>query len=460
MDMFSTLTIKIDEFLSKTHGVYILVFVIVILAFVLRVQALIHYGWPDYMPWATRVFYGGITGGYWAFATDLLETGEYAYLGYPPAYPLFIAIVRLVFGDDMTSVRAVQACLDAAAVIPLFYVFRRIGISPFFSLLGILLYAVHVSFIFGSVTILGEALTPALYVVELALLLRLVGGPSATAAAILGLIIGVHALIRPDHALFVILAPAVLVLRLRSAGLRRALVVFAVGACVVGAWGAHNRIKHDAWVFTSTSAGSTLWSGLGSLPNEYGYRLDDAHWGNYVRTRGMDWHSIEADAHFRSLFLDAVREHPGYYLHTVVRRMGRIISRFDSPRPRGIGHPILQLFGNAGILLLLWACWLKRGEPTLALILALPLLYALLSLGPVHQETRYTRYVHLSYIGALFVVLEYVSMRLQEDRRRLAAVMRIGLLLSTLLISVYSTLAWGRLALESLSGARPTEDAG
>jgi hypothetical protein len=90
----------------------------------------------------------------------------------------------------------------------------------------------------------------------------------------------------------------------------------------------------------------------------------------------------------------------------------------------------------------------------MTLMLALPVLYAVFSLGPVHAEGRYTRYVQLSYIAALCVVLEALYLRLCVGHRKVANRFRQGVAAAAVFATLYSLGSWTLLAAKN---ATPVE---
>ncbi len=454
MISFSTVDRKIASITDSDRGVAWTVAVIAAVAAILRIDAVLAYGWPDYLSWARANYAGVLSGAYWSLAGRLLEDGTYDALFYPPGYPAFIAAIRALSGDSMTALRVIQGVLDAAAVAPLYYVLRWFGLARPFALLGIIFYAVHASFVFGPSSVLGESLAPALWITELALLVHILKTRAAWAAVILGLAAGFHVLVRPDHLFFIGLALVIVLLRFGFRGTGRALLMAAGFVVLLFPWGLHNKTTHGAWLFTTTGGGVALWEGLGILPNDQGWVTDDIHWIRFLRDRGMAWHSIEANDLFMGMFLDAVAEHPGHYLRATATRAWRMLSRHDSQRPRGLGYRPMRLFSTIGVALLLGACWIRRKEPVIALVLALPALHAVVSLAPVHWEPRYTRYLQLSYIAAICVLLDALYHQLRARGTSWAPRLRTGLAALAVFAVLYSVGAWTVLAAERVAALR------
>jgi hypothetical protein len=103
-------------------------------------------------------------------------------------------------------------------------------------------------------------------------------------------------------------------------------------------WAWRNHGLCERWIFTSTSVGATLVSGLGAHNNPWKFGHLDEDRAREARAQGMDspWDS-KADIYFRSVFLRAVLDDPGAYAVSILKRI-----------PLGLAAP--QSFGFANPL--------------------------------------------------------------------------------------------------------------
>jgi 4-amino-4-deoxy-L-arabinose transferase-like glycosyltransferase len=393
-------------------------------AIVMRYQAIVVYGGTgDFIAWAAVNHAGGLTPGYLALAGELLA-GRYPFLGYPPGYPAFIAAVRLAGIDDLQGLRLVQAAIDSLGVLLVYFLLRRAGLGRALSLCASATYAAYPLFAAGSTLILAEFVSPFLMLAALVLAVLWTDRepPSRALLAAGGLLLGFGALVRPDLLLLPGALAAWVLLRRpgrsTAAGLAIMLAAFAVP---VASWGLHNRIQHGHWVFTSTAAGNSMWEGLGEIPNEHGYVLDDAVAGRIAASKGFAWLSVEANRYFMGEYLRAWREHPDFVARVIVTRWQRIATESEVWLTQAL--PIVrlqQLFDVGGYVLVLGAVLLYPRSPVALLIVVLPIAYAMASIGLTHFEPRYTRYVHLSYLFASFLFAGFVLERLCAASGRLA----------------------------------------
>lgn len=111
-------------------------------------------------------------------------------------------------------------------------------------------------------------------------------------------------------------------------------VVQTVALVLLVPWAARNHAASGRWVFTSTSVGATLITGLGEYANPWGYGATDEDRHRQAADEGLGsaW-SPEADTYFRELFFRSVGENPGGYVMTVLKRLPMAVAT-----PFGFGY--------------------------------------------------------------------------------------------------------------------------
>lgn len=399
---------------------------LVVLGMAVRLLAIaIQGGGTDYIPWALKNYFGGITPAYLKLADALLDF-RYAIdqtaLGYPPGYPAVLAAFKLLGLEDLQSMRVAQAAIDCAGVPLSYYLLRRANLHLALALCGAALYAVYPLWAFGSIFLLAEFASPVLMLGALALTVHC-GDRERPATALLaatGAFLGVAALIRPDLLLLPGMLGAWLVWRhTNRRGLAAAVVLLAGFAVPMSGWGLHNRLVHGHWIFSTTGGGNALWEGLGALPNPYGFVLDDRKAGEVLQSKGMKWLSVEADRYFRSEYFRAWREHPEFVLSVIKWRWTNLLTDSEKWLPEAESTYRLKRFLDlGGVLLVLAAAIAFRRSPVRLLIAVVPVVYALGSIGMTHWEARYVRYVHLSYLFALLMLLELAVVQARRLSRR------------------------------------------
>jgi hypothetical protein len=394
---------------TLTTGALLVIFA---LAIWLRFQFIVIFGGFDgYLDWAIKYFYGGITPVYINLARDILEKGSYLSTAYPPGYPLFIAGLDAMGIVDLHYLRIAQIIIDSTGVFALFLLLRAAHAPKALSVIGGLLYAAHPLWAAGSTFILAEALSPAMMLWCLVALARAAKSSKTTSWIIAGFTIGIASLIRPDFLLLICIAGLWALLNGAKVGSRFAIVSLIIGfALPVGGWGVHNRIQHDVWLFSTTGGGVGLWEGLGAIPNEFGYILSDVEAGKMLQEKGLRWHSLEADKYLKQEYLRAWREHPEHVIKVILYRWENILFSSEKLESK-TWSPLQKYLDNYGVwlvLIALFACW--RNSVGLLLV-ATPVFYALFSIGLVHWEPRYVRYVHISYLSAALLLLSWYLQR-------------------------------------------------
>jgi hypothetical protein len=428
-------------------------------------------GTGNYVDWAKENYFGGITPvylalgralaggqGYWVdlcgaadwlpWRWDFLCDSGYSPLLYPPGYPLFIAAWYSLGIEQLGTMRLVQAAVDSAGIVAAYVVARAAGAARPPALAGSVIVATFPLWAAGSTFLLGESLNVAFVLTTLAFLICATRSKRDVLLLGLGGWLGAGALFRPEFVLFVF-AAAGWILLLSPLGYRaRAVAILVVGFAIpIGSWGLYNKLGHGAWVFTSAGGGSGLYQGLGAIPNSHGYVVSDVRTQELLRARGLGWGTADADRFLKQEYLRAWREHPGHVLATIGERWKGIVFTSEVLRPDTMPG-LRTAFDRYGLLLTLLAMLVYRRNRLALLVLATPLAYALLSIGLVHWEPRYVRYVPLSYLFAA-VLLASAALAAVEHRSRVGGALVGAALLAA--VFGYSAQALASLRWEAVS---------
>jgi 4-amino-4-deoxy-L-arabinose transferase-like glycosyltransferase len=387
-------------------------------AFFIRSQIITIYGGGQgYLNWATTNYYGDITrAGYLAGAHSILTGHGYSSSSYPPGYSVFLAGAQSLGIRSVEGIRLLQALIDSFALLGIYWLLRRLASPRGLALAGSGIYAIVAEWATGSTFLLAEWFVPGLLVWLLVLLVVAKEKTTLWRWSAIGLLIAFGALIRPD--LLLLVFPAIVWLGLTWKQPKKTKVVGVVVLILsfllpIGIWGVHNRLQHGEWIFLTTGGGNTLWEGLGDIKNEYGFVLNDSVAIKMAAKQNLAWHSVAADSYFKALYRKAVIAYPLYVLKVAAWRWKQIATRTAAV---GIYPEVIvglqQLFTayvkDAAIWVWLAAMIVSWRRPVALLIVGLPLIYALISIGLVHYESRYVRYAHLSYLfapAALLIIL-------------------------------------------------------
>lgn len=252
---------------------------------------------------------------------------------HPPGMPLLIAGAHRLWGGPVdVPIQCVGIVADSFAAVLVGWVVcalfsRRVGF------LSGLLYAGFPPMAYVSALSRMPVGLLALFVVaSLACLVRAArctGWKWLGWVGLCGFIIGMGSYLRPDYALlpsFMFFGLWVYTRRF-SRSVAGALIAQALVFATLFPWALRNYNYCERWVFSSTSVGATLITGLGEFKNSWGFgHTDDARRAQAAE-QGLDSPWLpEADAYFRKLFIESVRADPFGYVKSVVRRVPLVVA--------------------------------------------------------------------------------------------------------------------------------------
>lgn len=168
-----------------------------------------------------------------------------------------------------------------------------------------------------------------------------------------GLIIGIGSYLRPDY----IFMPLFMVLGLWAYtrhlihSIKAMILAQVVVLLVLLPWAYRNHTLCGRWIFTSTSVGGTLINGLGEFNNAWGIGGLDEDRAREAAAQGLatPWDS-EADLYFRDMFWQRIRQRPGAYILTVVKRLPLVLATpygFGYSNPHKV-HSFTQIMQQSG----------------------------------------------------------------------------------------------------------------
>ncbi|MBU2604940.1 MAG: hypothetical protein KKC43_03500 [Alphaproteobacteria bacterium] len=140
--------------------------------------------------------------------------------------------------------------------------------------------------------------------------------------------------------------------------------------------------------------------------------MSDKLAGELLASKGIAWHSVQAEAFWKDQYISAWLEHPTHVLQAILFRFQLILTKLDLDNTVGlpsndVTNYLLWVLICAAPIALFWLLWKRRW--TDAFLIALPAGYAVCSLGFLYVEFRYVRYATLTYILAFPVFVTAVS---------------------------------------------------
>lgn len=374
-------------------------------------------GATDYESWARKEYFGGISTAYLSQAQKQNSTGTY-----PPGYPSFIRWVVPPTGHPFDSaailvVRYSQALLDGLGVLMIFYLLRWQRASQNCSLTGALCYAINPAFAFGSTVVMAEWCNPILMLLIMCSWCR-AQEEAGVSGYVFGFLAGAIGVIWSTfRGETLIILPILVLASLILNGLSAR---HQVAAILVGAVATFSTLQFGSSTYGTTNTLSNnfkwyaLWNGLGDIPNSVGYYSDDDRTTKMLSTIGLRYHTPDAEVYFQREYFQAWRTHPSHVVSCIAFRWRSILFACDhhycvwGERLKTIAR--LAIVAH-WILPIVWTGFLIYSPRQTSLLVAMPIAAALLSIGLIHYEARYTRHVDVAYIVATCLTLSSLSPR-------------------------------------------------
>jgi 4-amino-4-deoxy-L-arabinose transferase-like glycosyltransferase len=384
-----------------------------------------------------------------ASASPLPEGAIAPHTLHPPGIPLVVAGLHRLFGvpTDL-PLQLIGTLLDViAAVVVCWLAVRAVGERA--GLFSGLLYATFPPLIYGAMSKDPDGWLGSFVVFATACVWVAAHRSDWTAwiwSAASGLLLGLGSYLRPDYLLMPVFLAPLLWLFTRNA--RRSLGGMAVAQCVallvLFPWALRNHSQCGRWMFTSSSVGPTLITGLGEFHNPWGFGYTDDDRAREARAHGLSGpFTSEADLYFRNLFWASVKEHPWAYVKSVLRRTPLAVatpfewgfvnpwktSSFSADRSEGKDRFQVARSGPGRLVASYWdklimgvitllgsvsAIWfLLKGTASwrLSLLLLAPHLYAIASHMLTHLEPRFLLPSVFCWLLAIGVLLARIGRR-------------------------------------------------
>jgi hypothetical protein len=242
---------------------------------------------------------------------------------HPPGYAGFLAFVYRLVGEPLFPwVKGIQAVIDSAACVLVFFLGRRFG-GARVGAIAAWCAALFLPTAYLVTSRVADSLMPAFMIGIFALYLRALDSRKLAHFALAGAVLGVACLFRPDYLLYptFLLVGALVMLPWRIA-LGGSLVLLLATLVVLVPWGLRNQRLDGVFNVTTHAGGMALYQGIGQFPNPYGIVFDDDRMDAELRAAGFEGlDDPRADAWFRQRYMAIVRENPGLILGHALRRI-------------------------------------------------------------------------------------------------------------------------------------------
>lgn len=288
-----------------------------IVLFIFLVALALRLGWLGYYEGR---FSAADTDNYTDIAVSILEGKGYSYGDEPtafvvPLYPLFLAGIFGLFGENLLAVQLVQVLLSALTVVLVYLIARRL-FDPSAGVIAALIAAAHPWLVFWSGYILTETLFVFLFTAAILAYAHLMKNSSLWKALASGVLFGLVALCRPVGLLVALVLIVVWPL-LAPKSLRRwsALGVFLISmALVLSPWVIRNYLVFHRFIPVSAGAGDTLYLGNNPKASILANEMSDP-----MFPPGMG--RIDKSHYVQKLALKYIVENPGRFVQLALQRL-------------------------------------------------------------------------------------------------------------------------------------------
>lgn len=262
---------------------------------------------------------------------------------FTPYYALVPGTSALLAGTFWISgeyryiyLRVIQAIIDSFGCLLMFLIGREL-FSKRIGLVAAFLYAVFLPIANQSTWILHDALMPFMVLLSLYFFVKAVRNNSIKFYIISALVIGISCYFQPSTQLLpLFFGLGLFIYSLRKTKFREnvvnvvkvTVIMMAVLLLVVSPWIARNYRVTGSVMTMRPGPWQGIWEGFGEFENPVGAVLDDKLTYEQIRKEvgyDIEPHSPEYQAVLKTKVLNAIKEHPGWWLSVLARRAPRTI---------------------------------------------------------------------------------------------------------------------------------------
>lgn len=262
---------------------------------------------------------------------------------HPPGMSILVATMNYIFGIGADlPIQILGMILDAISAVIVFLILHRY-INKRLSMTAGLIYAIFPPLAYSSSVLrLPEGLLSFFILVYLASLIKAVhskGKYSLLWYLISGIFLGLGCYLRPDYLLLPV-SMAFMIWIYSRRFLFSIITMFGIQILVLTIllpWAYRNHEYTGRWIFTSSSVGATLVSGLAEFDNPWGFAAFDEDRHKQAIAQGFEsaW-APEADQYFRALFIHSVKDKPTGFIKSIILRIPMVLFTpydwgFDNP---------------------------------------------------------------------------------------------------------------------------------
>ncbi len=343
-----------------------------------------------------------------------------------PGYGLLLAGLWKIFGQRWISIRLLQILIDTGMIFLMF----TMGMCVWNRTTGLFaagLYAVLIPQIELAVRPHRDAWVTFAFIVSTFFLLQLTLSRQKRKEVLIAVgiafVVALTAWLRSTILVYVVvLALTMFFLKSFRRATMLSAIVITVFVALLSPLLVRNCTAFGKFMVTRGAVWHSFWAGVGQFRNPYGMKESDEFIVKYFQQRYPSAHygTPEYEDVLKDKALKLLSEHPWWYASTVFRRAAVIISPKigretffeDSSRPTntgilnvGLSRWILLLIDGLMVATLLTGFWLCRKKWRLALLVALPLVYTLLTLSPFYVVGR--NIMNIYFVTLIFAAVSF-----------------------------------------------------
>jgi hypothetical protein len=254
--------------------------------------------------------------------------GKHYEMLHPPGMAILVATINRLFGIKAdVPIQIFGMILDSLGAIILYFMVNTYFGRPLGLMVGLVYSVFPPLACYSTISRLPEGLLSIFIITFLACILKAIH--SNRKYALLwylssGILLGIGCYLRPDYMLLPVFMAFALWLYTRRFvySITTMISIQILVLIVLFPWAYRNHELNGRWIFTSTSVGATLITGLAEFNNPWGFGAYDEDRHEQAVAQGFEsaW-APEADQYFRKLFIHSIRENPSGFIRSIILRI-------------------------------------------------------------------------------------------------------------------------------------------
>lgn len=346
---------------------------------------------------------------------DLSKNGVYLETLHPPGWSIVAAFLTKYTGTNMwKGMQVLTSLVDALCIFLLFRLFALFSFPTFITNATLWFYALFPPILYNAVTVKPTGFI-LFFILSISLLFyKYYKLGELKWFLIAALLNGIATLFRAEYLLFLpflcLLFTGAYVKRINIKTsfiyIGRPILAIALSIFILSPWGLRNLKHFDKFIITSSGAGCTLVTGLGTYPNPWGFGPSDLDRHKESLEAGYTGAFVlEADVFFKDKFFNAIKSNPAAYLKILGRRMiAGLVPAYSWGLVRDKGVSYTKSRSSGKLPKVLSSTFLKNyWSDLISAFLVIPGHLGLILMLFKHQDRSAVGFLFLAYLYSLLV---------------------------------------------------------